>query len=488
MKDSALKWLASPQAPTELDRERCERSVVRFTQQGWRYIDPTPYTHGWHIDAIAEHLEAVCRGELRRLLINIPPRHMKSLLCGVSWPAWVWAQDAERRKRDGWVHAGPGVRFVNVSYAQELATRDLVKSRRVIQSPWYQERWGDRFQFSGDQNRKTRVENTANGHRIAISADGSNTGEGGDIIIIDDPHNAKEAESDVVRKGVLTWFDEVMPSRLNDQRTGAFVIIMQRVHEEDLSGHLLAKDAGYTHLCLPVRRDDSLPTIWKRDPRAENGILWPERFTEESLVQLEADMGAYAFAGQYGQRPTPREGGMFKVDKIHIIDTTPDCFAWVRAWDLAGSEGSGDATAGVLIGRHANGYHIEHVEHFRKGPKGVKDRIKETAERDTRAVPIRLPQDPAQAGKAQALDFYVHLDGWPVTILPMNGDKETRAKPFASQVEGERVTLKRGTWNKPFLDELRNFPLGKHDDMVDAASDGYNSLICLPPQPRIRAL
>lgn len=407
---------------------------------------------------------------------------MKSLLCCVAWPAWVWALDKDSERFKDWVHVGPGVRWVFCSYAQELATRDTVKMRRVVKSPWYQERWGDRFAFTGDQNRKTRLENTANGHRIAISADGSNTGEGGDIIVVDDPHNANEAESDQVRNGVLTWWDEVMQSRLNDQRTGAFVVIMQRVHEDDLSGHILAKNAGYTHLCLPARHERDHPHVWKRDKRKEGMLLWPERFTEESLDALAANMGEYSFAGQYQQRPAPRQGGLFKADLIEVIEALPTIEKWCRAWDLAGTEGAGAFTAGVLMGKRADGkgYVIADVRREQKSPGGVRTLIKETAALDKaefKHVKIRLPQDPGQAGKAQAADFRKDLDGHPVKIEPVTGDKEIRATPFAVQVEGSRVFMLKADWNDAFTGELRMFPAGKYADQVDAASDAYSELI-----------
>ena len=178
-----------------VEKELAERYLVHFIKQAWPIIEPgTPYKHGWHIDAICDHLEAVTNGDIKRLLINIPPRHMKSILVSVMWPVWEWVQM-------------PHLRYVYSSYAYALSTRDSVKSRRLIQSQWYQRRWGDKFAILGDQNEKVRYENDKHGFRLATSVTGLGTGEGGDRIVVDDPHNVREAESDVQRSGVLMWWD-----------------------------------------------------------------------------------------------------------------------------------------------------------------------------------------------------------------------------------------------------------------------------------------
>ena len=190
--------------PDWIEQELAERSLAEFIRQMWTSIDPSPYVANWHIDAIAEHLEAVNRGEISRLIINIPPRHMKSIAVSVAWPAWTWTQQATTPLR------GPTVRFLYASYAQSLSIRDSVKCRRVIDSPLYQARWGDRFKWVGDQNTKIRFDNDKKGYRIATSVDGALTGEGGDVIVVDDPHNVTEAESVTVRQAALSWWDESM--------------------------------------------------------------------------------------------------------------------------------------------------------------------------------------------------------------------------------------------------------------------------------------
>ena len=234
----------------DINRHIATESLAGFVRVMWPSFDPATFIPNWHIDAICEHLEAVSYGEIKRLLINIPPRHMKSIAVSVAWPAWVWAQQRLR----GYPLLGPQVNFLFASYAQALSVRDAVKSRRLMTGRMYRRLFGDRFEFVGDQNTKTRFENNHRGVRIATSVDALLTGEGADIICVDDPHNVREAESEAVRESVLVWWDEAMSTRLNDPRTGAYVVIMQRVHARDLSGHILAKNnKDWTHLCLPGR-------------------------------------------------------------------------------------------------------------------------------------------------------------------------------------------------------------------------------------------
>ena len=213
-------------------------------RSAWRYIDSSPFTPGWPIEAVAEHLQAVADGDIKRLIINIPPRCAKSTLTSVAFPAWTWCQP--------WTSptSGPGVQFLHASYAQQLSLRDSVKCRRLIESPWYQSLWGDRFKLTSDQNTKTRFDNDRNGSRLSTSVGSALTGEGGSIIVVDDPNAAQEAHSEATIASTIEWWDSALSTRLNDPKTGAFVVIQQRLSEEDLTGHIMSKDEGeWTHLC-----------------------------------------------------------------------------------------------------------------------------------------------------------------------------------------------------------------------------------------------
>ena len=462
----------------EFQLELAERKLRNFIRIGWPHIDPADYATNWHIDAICEHLEAVADGEIRRLIINIPPRHMKSISVGVGFPAWVWAQ----KKRSPLT--GPGVGFLSTSYAQHLSVRDNLKCRRLLDSPWYQRGWGNRFKLTGDQNTKIRFENDKGGYRIASSVDGTATGDGGDIIIVDDPISAGDALSPTIRASVNEWFDGTMSTRLNDPKTGAFVLIMQRLHESDLVGHVLEKEdrADWTMLCLPARYERDHPFVYIKDERKTDGeLLWPARMGEAEVLKIETALGSFAAAGQLQQRPAPRDGGMFQRRWLEVVQAAPAGLQECRGWDFAATvpkPGSDpDWTAGVRIGKSRDGfYYILDCVRFRDTAAAVERSLLTTAHRDGKTCRIRIPQDPGQAGKGQASIFTRLLSGFIVRAVPPTGSKETRASAFAAQCEAGNVKIVKGPWNEAFFCELETFPFGKHDDQVDAASDSFSGL------------
>ncbi|GGH14722.1 hypothetical protein GCM10007036_14220 [Alsobacter metallidurans] len=484
-------------------RIRAEQHLPEFIKQGWRHVEPNAYGSNWHTDAISDHLTGIVDRQIKRLIINIPPRHMKTLQTGVFMPAWVWAQDPDptgsghgKPIRPG-TWRGPGVKFIFSSYEHGLAIESNVKARRLMDSDWYRDNWGERVNFAKDQNTKIYYENTRNGARFATSSSGVLTGKGADIFVIDDPHNVQQAESETVREGVLKWWQESVPTRLNDPEAGAFIIVMQRVHEGDLTGHILAKETGWTHLCLPAYYEPKHPTpianpvrklygpqagqLWE-DPRTQEGEpLWKARFTKQTLDEWSSRMGSYATAGQLQQRPAPREGGFFKRHWFSIVNALPAGCEFVRRWDLAATEaGQGsdpDWTVGVLMARDTFGFvYVADVTRLRGTPHDVERLIKNTAEQDGTKVRIRLPQDPGSAGKAYAQSLVRMLSGFDVKAEPETGDKATRANPFAAQAEAGNVTLVKAGWNEAYLDELTTFPMGRHDDQVDASSGAFNAL------------
>jgi predicted phage terminase large subunit-like protein len=350
-----------------------------------------------------------------------------------------------------------------------------------------------------DQNQKTRFDNIAGGSRISTSEGGVITGEGGDIIIFDDPHNVRAigGASDVAREKTLRFWDESMPSRLNDQQHGVFIVIMQRVHERDLSGHILSTEMDWTHLCLPAVYEPKHPypirtsvirkstgKVWG-DPRQEGEALWPERFSREVLQRMAKDAGlsSHMAAGQYQQRPTAREGGLFKRQWFaNPVKFAPEGLKLVRAWDFASSvqvTNDPDWTVGLLMGEHVptGMIYITDVIRERLSPGQREQRVKSTAMFDGDEVRIRIPQDPGGAGKFEAYHFAGLLRGYAVSIEPEQGSKERRADAFASQCEQGMVKLAEGPWNRMFIEELCAFPNGAHDDQVDAASAAFRGLM-----------
>jgi predicted phage terminase large subunit-like protein len=461
----------------ELDRADSENSLLEFIKLSWSILEPgRVFVPGWHIQAVCDHLEAVTSGQITRLLINVPPGCMKSLSTEVFWPAWEWGPKNK-----------PDTRYVSASYSNDLTVRDNRRARNLIKSEWYQNIWGDDFRLVGDQNAKMRFDTNYAGFKIATSVGGLGTGERGDRFIIDDPHNIKDGESDAKRTAALLWFTETVPTRMNDPEKSAIVIIMQRVHDLDISGHILEKELGYEHLMIPMEFEPDrkcFTCIGFEDPRTKDGeLMWPERMTPKVIERDKKVMGAYAVASQFQQRPAPRGGGMFQREWFEIVDEVPAERKIVRAWDLAATEDVLTAayTAGVKMSRCSEGYfYIEDAVRIQGSPRKVERLLRNTASQDGYGVPISGPQDPGQAGKSQAKYLVRQLAGFDVKFTPETGDKATRAKPFAAQAEAGNVFLVRGLWNDDYLDELCMFPFGRFKDQVDASSRAFSELI--PPR------
>lgn len=451
-------------------RDKCER-LSGFVREAWKVLEPSqPYIHGWHIDAICEHLEAVTRGDITRLLINVPPGTMKSLLVSVLWPAWEWGPKGLS-----------AMRYLTTSYTEKYVKRDSRRMRDLVQSEWFQSLWPEiKLTRAGELS----FANTKTGNREGM-AFASLTGGRGDRVIIDDPHSTETAESEAERENVTRIFRESVTTRLNNPTTSAIVVIMQRLHEGDVSGVITSMGMGYEHLMLPMefepeRRCET--SIGFKDPRQADGeLLFPERFTREAVKRDQKILGAYATAGQHQQRPIAREGGMFKrhwfADRIK--SAPPLGIRWVRHWDLAASKGKkSPRTAGVRLGKAPDGsFWVGHVEKTQDDGNEVRKLIKAIAESDGRSIEISLPQDPGQAGKVQARDLVAMLAGWHVKAEPETGDKVTRAQPFADQCEAGNVYLVAGEWNREYLDELCLFPGGNFKDQVDASSGAFAKLV-----------
>lgn len=470
-----------------LDKADAQDSLIKFIELLWPVVEPgRPLIRGWAMDAICEHLEAITKGQIKRLVVNVPPGFCKSLISSVFWPAWEWGPKQR-----------PSLRYICASYAEHLTIRDNRKALALIRSPIYQELWGDVFKLDPDQQAKTKFDNTSTGWKLATSVSGTGTGERGDRFIIDDPHNVKEGESEAKRTEALQWFTEVVPTRVNDPNTAAMIIIMQRVHEEDISGHILASKLEWDHLCIPMSYEPDHPhkshtAINFVDPRQVDGELaWPERFSrdylEKSLYpEISSWGGDYAVAGQFQQRPAPRGGGMFQRDKFQFVNANevPTSGKRVRGWDLAATKDAGAYTASVKMFRTSNGdIYIEDVRRKQLSANAVYQLIKSCAREDGFRTHISLPQDPGQAGKSQKSQLALELEGYDFSITTESGAKEDRARPLAAQVEAGKVYLVRAPWNVQFLAEVESFPMGKYKDQVDAASRAYAKLILQKARP-----
>jgi predicted phage terminase large subunit-like protein len=461
----------------EAIRARCQ-TLVGFVREAWHVLEPNArYIHSWHIDAIAAHLEAVTAGRINRILINVPPGSMKSMLVSVFWQAWQWGPKGLR-----------STRFLTTAFNDGPVKRDTRKTRDLILSDWYQSLWPE---VNLTRTAEMSFANSDTGTREGV-AFGSLTSQRGDVLVIDDPHSTETAESETERGNTTRKFREGAINRLNDQERSAIAVIMQRMHEDDISGAILKLGMGYTHLCLPMEFEIERACrteIGFTDPRVMDGdLLDPVRFPRAALDALKRDMTAYGYAGQYQQRPAPREGAMFRrawfADKI--IGAAPAGTKWVRHWDLAATAKKTSArTAGVKMGRTLDGkFVVGHVIKIQEEGAAVRKVILATAQSDTVACEISLPQDPGQAGKVQASDYVAMLAGYVARAEPETGEKAIRAEPFAAQCEAGNVSLVRGDWNESYLDELCVFPGGTFKDQVDASSGAFGRLaVPTPPQP-----
>lgn len=457
----------APHILQQVRATRARQSFREFVKQAWPIIEPgTPLVWGWSMDAICLHLEAVADGRIKRLVINVPPGASKSKLTRVMFPAWFWTKHAHHK-------------FLSASYALDLTIRDNLEARRLLTSDWYQDTFG--LHIADDDGGKTGFSLDTFGSLKAVTVGGKTTGFRGDTFIIDDPINVQDANSAVERAKAIEWFREAAQNRINSAAESAIVVIMQRVHEEDVAS--VAVQMGYERLVIPMRWDEQFrhtTSIGWTDPRTVEGeLMFPERFPKEWVDQTEENMGPYAFAAQYQQTPVPRKGGMFMVDNIPLIDHLPeDSYITVRAWDFAGTAGAGAYTAGVRMryGRKSGKFFVDDVQRGQISSAKLRTLVLETAETDGADVKIIIPKDPGQAGVAQVDDIVAMLAGFNVRAENQSGSKEVRADPLSAQVERGHLSVVHAPWTKAFIEELRFFPKSRYMDQVDAASSAFNAL------------
>lgn len=481
---------------------QCETSLKSYIKQAWDIVEKNrKLIWNWHLDVICNHLEVVTntfivKSQLPRkqyrhdltlpfinyLWINIPPRHTKSLIVSVFWPTWEW----------GPMNL-PQLSYLFTSYAQGLSTRDSVKRRAIMESQWYQDRWGDRFQLTSDQNQKTRYVNDATGHMISTSIRGLGTGEGGDRVIIDDAHNVNEVESDTKRMEVLNVWDDSMGSRLNDEDTGAYIGIMHRTHHKDLTGHMLEKVKlgevkNFVHICLPARYESDHPTptvtpLAFKDPRTKEGeVLDKNRWPEEKLLRRENRMTKWAVAGQHQQRPTPRGGDLIQTEMIQVVDSYNErqVAKVCRYWDKAVTEDkSASKTASVKLAFMTPdcpyGVLIMDCITGRWSSAKREAVIRQTADLDGQDVVIGIEQEPGSGGKESAQNTARKtLIGYRVFLDRPSGAKEVRLEAFSAQVENGNVAILNRPWTRDYLDALEMCKVGSVTDEGDATSGAFN--------------
>lgn len=448
-------------------------------REAWHVIDPGhPFVDNWHLKLLCDKLESVTRREIKRLIINVPPRSGKSSIVCVLWPVWTWLQD-------------PTHQWLTISHSGTFATRDALKSRRLLQSPWFQERWADRFQLTGDQNQKTRYENDKRGYRIALGITGGITGEGADTVLLDDPMDRDAAHSELERERANVTYDEAISTRLNDPATGAIVVVMQRLHEDDTTGHLLNGEESWDHVCLPMLYEPDHPQLCEADVRTEAGTpLWPERFTD-AVVNAYRGKGSYFFAGQMQQRPSPLGGGIWKpdthiqpahienghamignhrlrIDQLHRFNVCDMAYSATKMADWTSIvHFAGDTRTGALI--------IERVTRFRVDVLG-------TAEAAEHRLYIKQARERTRAAYTVVEDGFfasriierMQQEGEPVRNVKADKNKVARAMSALPVAEmGNLYADKNADWWEALSAELKRFRGGdEKNDQADCVAYG----------------
>lgn len=477
--------------------------LFAFVRYFWHILEPgRDFSEGWPMEAICAHLEAVARGDIKRLLINVPPGFAKSILCDVFFPAWLWGPCNR-----------PDLRFVAFSYAAHLTERDNGRFRDLVRSHDFQSLWGDRVILTDEG--KVRIANTQMGFKFASSVGGVGTGERGDVVLADDLHSVKEAESQVVRTETVRWFREAMQNRLNDLDGGAIIVIMQRVHEGDVSGCILEFYPEYVHLCIPMRYEVSRhcsTSIGWDDPRTIEGELaWPDRFSEESLQAFERL--PYVWSGQYQQRPNPRGGGILPVDGWEVWDRPlanrygrnenqfPDLEYVVCSVDPAyTTKQQNDFSGCVVLGVWRDLFDRPRiiVMEVWQEKLAINDLVNKLATTCKRVKADRLLIEAKASGISVAQEMQRLQGGerWIVDLInPGAQDKVARAYsiqhllgeelpqggrrdgvvylPYVTDTYGQ-ITPR--AWAELLMSQAASFPKGQNDDMVDAFVQGMRHL------------
>ena len=473
----------SPENPHLFQQELLRRSFEAFIRKAWPWISGgDDIIYNWHVDAIAYELEQIDAGANLRLITNLPPRNGKSKIISVIWVAWMLGRDPSRN-------------FVCVSYSNELSSKLARDCLSIIQSPWYRGLFPQTV-VSPKRSASGDFETTAGGGRLATSVSGTLTGRGGDIIILDDVIKPDEANSETTRNVVNNWYQSTLASRLNDKAAGAIILVMQRLHEDDIAGMLL-RNGGWQLLKLPAiaEEDERIPLTRGRYYQRKTGdLLHPERESRDVLGGLRADMGSAAFAAQYQQEPVPATGNLIKRDWFMTYDSDrlPMLHGKiVQSWDTASKTNPhNDYSVCITALVHKKDIYILHVSRGRMQLPEL--RAKATSLAREYASHVLLIEDQASGTQLIQTLQSEGLRGVPTPIACRpEGDKVSRASGVTPMIEAGRVHLPTDApWLGDFLAEIRGFPNGRHDDQVDAFSqllswvreqDGWFNVIAVAP-------
>ena len=459
-----------------LEKKLCEMSFYEFFKAAWIVVEPAvPLSTNWHHKYICDLLQEECerviaqKPKTKDVIINVPFRSTKSLIVTVMFPVWAWIRS-------------PKLRFITSSYSATLSIELATKSRDIIFSDWFKRRWGDVFHIKKDQNLKERYENNFVGMRRATSVGGTVTGQGADFLIVDDPLSPQMANSATERDNANEWYRTTFYSRLNQPDIGVRIIIMQRVHEDDLTGFLLGKETRlkYKHICIPAKSGDGniKPAYLEKFYEKGTQLFWKDRFSQKILDDYKSALGSYGYAGQLQQTPTPLDSGMihkdwFKIDRYRVEDSVVN-FVIDPAYT---ADQKNDPSALLAYTYKENRWQIvDCVNVYKEFPDLVKF-IQQWVQKNGYTNRSRIYVEPKASGKS-IVQTLVRETGLNVKEdKPPTKDKVARVSDVSASLESGRVSLLNGDWNDEFLDQLAKFPAAKHDDMVDCLVMAVNKEI-----------
>jgi predicted phage terminase large subunit-like protein len=450
-------------AKTLLQRRIQREQLSDFFLRAFAVVNPgVAYKHNWHVDLICEYLEATKEGEIQKLIINIPPRSLKSNIVTVAFPAWGLGLD-------------PSERFLCQSYSSKLSIKHSVDTRLIIESSWYKQLFPETI-IAADQNEKTKFQTTARGHRIATSIGGTATGEGGNYLITDDPINPKQAMSDADRISANEWMDQVWSSRKDDPDSAVEIMVMQRLHVDDPTGHLLAEDKSWTHLVIPQEAESRTTIIFPMSGREfvrERGdLIQPDRVSESVVAEFKVRLGSYGWSAQHQQRPAPAGGGIVRVSWFQRYKTPPakETAPKIRISLDTGAkdkEVNDPSVAGIWFSNMAGHYLVDIW----------KDRV---VYPDLKRTVIGLLEkwrpnecliEDKGSGQQLIQDLLLETNFAIIPMEPKGIDKVTRMANESPVIEAGQVWLpEQAEWLFDYEQEMMNFPNVTHDDQVDMTS------------------
>ncbi len=417
------------------------------------------YSPAWHVEALASKLQGVRDRQTRRLIVNVPPRHLKSLAASVALPAWLLGHD-------------PTLNIVNVTYAQDLSEKFARDCRLLMTAPWYQALFPTRLASAREP--LAELTTTKGGFRLATSVGGVLTGRGADVIVIDDPLKPIDAHSESRRAAANDWFDSTLYSRLNDKAKGAIVIVMQRLHEDDLTGHVLKQEPWEVAAFPAIAEDDEahqIETPGEPRPfqRKAGEALHPAREPLAVLERVRATLGEQNFAAQYQQRPVPAGGGLIKPHWFRRYGERPQKFdRIVQSWDTANTAGdSSDWSVCTTWGCRGPEFYL--IDVLRK-KLAYPDLKRAVIELDARfAADVILVED--RASGTQLFQELIAAGCAHATRVSPQGDKVMRMHAESPTIENGFVLLpEKAPWLADYLAEFLAFPKGRHDDQVDSTA------------------